>query len=69
MHEFVAGKIRQHVADPAVAEKLTPKDHPLGTKRPCVDTGYYATFNRPNVELVDLRAEPMSGFTAEGIRT
>ncbi len=69
VQEFVAGKIREQVADPAVAEKLTPKDHPFGTKRPCVDTGYYATFNRPNVELIDLRAEPLEGFTAEGIKT
>ena len=54
---------------PAVADLLTPKDHPFGTKRPCVDTGYYATFNRPNVELVNLRAEPLVGFNAQGIQT
>ena len=52
-----------------MADLLTPKDHPFGTKRPCVDTGYYATFNRPNVALVDLRAEPIAGFTAKGIAT
>jgi cation diffusion facilitator CzcD-associated flavoprotein CzcO len=69
VHEFVAEKIRQQVADPAVADLLTPKDHPFATKRPCVDTGYYATFNRPNVELVDLRAAPIVGFTEQGLAT
>jgi cyclohexanone monooxygenase len=69
LHEFIAQKIREQVADPALAELLTPKDHPFGTKRPCVDTGYYATFNRPNIKLVDLRAEPLVSFNAEGIKT
>jgi hypothetical protein len=45
------------VRDPAVAEKLAPKDYPYGTKRPPVDTEYYETFNRPNVTLVDLRED------------
>src|SRR6185295_5273498 len=53
VQDFIAEKIREQVADPKVADLLTPKDHPFGTKRPCVDTGYYATFNRPNVSLVD----------------
>jgi cyclohexanone monooxygenase len=69
VQEFVAEKIRQQVADPAVADRLTPKDHPFGTKRPCVDTGYYATFNRSNVELIDLRSEPLTAFNAKGIAT
>jgi len=69
IQEFVAGKIREQVKDPAVADMLTPKDHPFGTKRPCVDTGYYATFNRENVSLVDLRSEPLVEFNAEGIKT
>ena len=69
VQDFVAEKIREQVADPSVADLLTPKDYPFGTKRPCVDTGYYATFNRPNVALVDLRAEPIAGFSAKGIAT
>ncbi len=69
VQDFIAGKIREQVSDPVVADRLTPKDHPFGTKRPCVDTGYYATFNRPNVDLIDLRAEPLTGFTARGIET
>ncbi|WP_439544666.1 flavin-containing monooxygenase [Sandarakinorhabdus sp.] len=69
VHEFVAGKIREQVKDPKVADMLTPKDHPFATKRPCVDTGYYATYNRDNVSLVDLRADPLVRFTATGIQT
>ena len=41
--------------DPETAEALCPKDHPFGTKRPCLDTDYYETFNLPHVRLVDLR--------------
>jgi cation diffusion facilitator CzcD-associated flavoprotein CzcO len=67
--DFVAGKIRSIVEDPKVAALLTPRDHPFATKRPCVDTGYYATFNRDNVALIDLRATPIERFTASGIRT
>lgn len=69
VHEFVAAKIREQVKDPKVADLLTPKDHPFATKRPCVDTGYYATYNRDNVDLVDLRADPLETFTATGIKT
>lgn len=69
VQEFVAAKIREQVKDPVVADLLTPKDHPFGTKRPCVDTGYYATFNRPNVELVNLRSEPLVAFDSMGIQT
>lgn len=67
--EFVRAKIREIVDDPAVAERLSPTDHALGTKRLCVDTNYYATFNRDNVTLVDLRSTPMEEITPNGIRT
>jgi cyclohexanone monooxygenase len=67
--EYVRGKIRSIVQDPAVAAKLCPTDHPIGTKRICVDTDYYATFNRPNVSLVDVREDPIEGVTPDGIRT
>ncbi|MCU1399122.1 MAG: putative flavin-containing monooxygenase [Acidimicrobiales bacterium] len=65
--EFVRNKIRATVADPETAEALCPKSFPIGTKRLCVDTGYYATFNRPNVRLVDLRAHPISTITETGV--
>ena len=67
--EFVRGKIREIVRDPEVAETLCPKGYPIGIKRPCLDTDYYATFNRDDVELVDLRTTPLEEFTERGIRT
>jgi len=67
--DFVHRKIREIVKDPKTADALLPDDHPLGTKRICVDTDYYATYNRPNVTLVNLREAPIEGITAKGIRT
>jgi len=67
--EFVRAKIRQTVKDPEVAEKLLPRDHPIGTKRICVDTGYFETFNRDNVTLVDVRQSPIEEITPKGLRT
>ena len=67
--EFLRSKIRQTVSDPDVAEALTPKDHPFGTKRSCLDTNYYETYNRENVTLVDLRKSPIVAVTPTGIRT
>ena len=60
---FVEDRIREIVADPAVADDLTPTDHPIGAKRICTDAGYYATFNRGNVRLVNLRREPIEAVT------
>ena len=67
--EYVRGKIREIVKDPVIAEKLAPKTYPIGAKRICVDTGYYATFNRDNVSLVDLTEEPIERITPAGIKT
>ncbi|MFC5752068.1 flavin-containing monooxygenase [Actinomadura rugatobispora] len=67
--EFVRGKIREIVENPEVAEKLCPTTYPIGIKRPCLDTDYYATFNKDNVHLVDLRQTPLAEFTDRGIRT
>ena len=65
---FVHDKIRQRVDNPAVAELLCPKQHPLGTKRPCVDTDYYETYNRNNVSLVDISGAPIDEITPKGLR-
>ncbi len=67
--EFVRNKIRTIVRDPATAETLCPTDHPIGSKRICVDTGYYATFNQPNVHLVDVRKDPIETVTETGLKT
>lgn len=64
--EFVRDKIRATVADPAIAETLCPR-YPIGTKRLILDTGYYEIFNRDNVILVDVRADPIVGITGSGI--
>ncbi|MFD9669354.1 flavin-containing monooxygenase [Rhodococcus sp. NPDC059968] len=64
---FLRTKIKEIVNDPETAEKLTPKD--LYAKRPLCDDGYYATFNRDNVALVDVKAHPILEITPTGIRT
>lgn len=66
---FMADKIRARVADPAVAAKLVPTDHGYGTRRVPLETGYFEAFNRPGVELVDLRATPIVAVTPDGIAT
>jgi cation diffusion facilitator CzcD-associated flavoprotein CzcO/acetyl esterase/lipase len=65
--EFVRNKIRSVVHDPETAELLCPKAHPIGTKRLCVDSNYYATYNLPHVRLVDLRAHPIASVTEQGL--
>lgn len=67
MAEFVRNKIRATVQNPVTAELLCPKTHPIGTKRLCVDTGYYETYNRPNVELVDISQTPIERLTTQGL--
>ncbi|MCU1659284.1 MAG: putative oxidoreductase, Pyridinenucleotide-disulfide oxidoreductase family [Pseudonocardiales bacterium] len=65
---FVHGKINELVTDPKVANRLMPQGYPLGAKRICVDTGYYASFNRDNVTLVDLPQDPIEAIEPDGIR-
>jgi cation diffusion facilitator CzcD-associated flavoprotein CzcO len=65
--DFVRGKIREIVKDPATAELLSPKNV-IGCKRLCVDTGYWATFNRPNVTLVDVSERPIERIGVDGLR-
>ena len=67
--EFIRSKIREIVDDPETAEKLVPRDHPFGSKRTLIDTNYYETYNRDNVDVVDIRHSPIEAITASGIRT
>jgi cyclohexanone monooxygenase len=67
--DFVREKIRAVVEDPEVADLLCPKGYPYGAKRICVDTNYYRTFNRDNVTLVDIAADPIEEVTPSGLRT
>ncbi|MEE3101650.1 MAG: cyclohexanone monooxygenase, partial [Pseudomonadota bacterium] len=67
--DYVRDRVRAIVDDPQTAEDLCPTDYPIFTKRICVDTGYFQTFNRPNVSLVNLRRTPIEAITPRGIRT
>lgn len=66
---FWENKIRNLIDDPAVADLLIPRDHPIGAKRICTDDHYFETFNRPGVRLVDLRRSPIEEITTAGVRT
>jgi cyclohexanone monooxygenase len=67
--QFVRDKIAEVVKDPQTARRLQPRDHPLGTKRICVDIDYFETYNRPNVTLVNLRETPIEAIEPAGVRT
>jgi cyclohexanone monooxygenase len=66
--DFVREKIAEIVKDPATAKLLQPDNHPIGSKRICVDTDYYATFNRPNVTLVDIRSSGIDEILPNAVR-
>ncbi len=67
--EFLKRKIRNVVRDAKTANVLADIDHPYSAKRPPIDSGYFETFNRPNVTLVDLRAEPIEAIVPSGVVT
>lgn len=67
--EFIREKIGALVDDSVTREKLMPRGFPFGAKRPSVDSGYFETFNRDDVTLVDVRADPIERLTASGVRT
>lgn len=67
--DYVRERIREAVSAPEIAEKLIPRGYPIGAKRITVGTHFYETFNRPNVTLVDVAADPIIGLTAAGLRT
>ncbi|MBN9488483.1 MAG: NAD(P)/FAD-dependent oxidoreductase [Alphaproteobacteria bacterium] len=67
--EYIAGRIRQRVKDPATAEKLIPRDHGFGVQRVPLETRYYEAYNRDNVSLVDVSETPVVRVTETGLRT
>lgn len=69
MGEFAKTKIRERVNDPEVAELLCPNDHPFGTKRLPLETGYYEAYNQPNVKLKDVKSDPIEEITPTGLKT
>ena len=67
--DFIRAKIAEKVHDPGTRETVTPRGYPFGTKRPPVDDGYFEAFNRDDVDLVDIRSDPIQRITATGIDT
>src|ERR1700737_4299452 len=67
--DFVRDKIAEISRDPETAKLLQPNNHPIGLKRICVDTDYFATFNRPNVTLVDIKSNPIEEILPNAVRT
>jgi cation diffusion facilitator CzcD-associated flavoprotein CzcO len=67
--DFLARKIRQRVKDPAVAEKLIPKNHGFGTRRVPLESGYFEVYNQPNVKLIDIKETPIERITPTGVKT
>src|SRR3954465_6270046 len=65
---FVREKIKEIVKDPDTARLLQPNNHPIGSKRICIDTDYFAAFNRPNVKLVDIRSNPIEEILPNAVR-
>ena len=67
--DYIKRKIRKTVKDPVIAEKLIPKGYAYGTKRQPLDTNYYETFNKDNVQLVDAKTDGgIEEITETGIR-
>jgi cyclohexanone monooxygenase len=67
--DFVREKIAEIVEDPETAKLLQPNSHPIGTKRICIDSDYFAAFNRSNVTLVDIKSNPIEEILPNGVRT
>jgi cyclohexanone monooxygenase len=67
--DFVRDKIAEIVRDPETAKLLQPNNHPIGSKRICIDTEYFAAFNRPNVTLVDIKSNPIEAILPNAVRT
>lgn len=67
--DFVRSKIRSIIHDPEVAERMVPQGYPIGARRLCFEIGYYDTFNRDDVELVDLNSDPVVAVTPDGVTT
>ena len=67
--EWARKKVFERVKDPAIAEKLIPKNHGFGTRRLPLESGYFEVYNQPNVRLVDINEEPIERITPAGVRT
>ena len=68
IQDYLANRIRERVKDPEIAEQLIPTGQFAGTRRLCIDTNYYETFNRPNVTLKNLARNPIDTITEKGVK-
>jgi len=70
VYDFWAKNVRNRIGDPKLRDLLAPLEppHPFGVKRPCLELDYYEQFNRPNVDVVNIKNNPITGFTAKGIK-
>lgn len=68
-YKFWANKIRNRIGDPRLRDLLAPLEMPhyFGIKRPCLEYDYFEQFNRPSVDLVDIKSNPIKEFTETGI--
>ena len=69
LSDFAREKIRSKINDPKVADILAPTEFPICTKRLCLDTNYFETFNRDNAEVVSVKSDPIQTITKDGIKT
>lgn len=69
LSNFVRDKIRVRIRDPKLAAKLLPSDHGFGTRRVPLENGYFEAYNRDNVQLVDIREQPIERITERGLKT
>lgn len=70
VYDFWAKNVRNRIGDSKLRDLLAPTEppHPFGVKRPCLELNYYEQFNRPNVDIVNIKDNPITGFTADGIK-
>ena len=66
--DFVRSDIRSRVTDPELVDLVTPTDHPFAGKRPCVDHGYFEALCRDNVDVVNVRDNPIAAIEPTGVR-
>ncbi|MDN5873675.1 MAG: NAD(P)/FAD-dependent oxidoreductase [Sinobacteraceae bacterium] len=68
MSAFVREKMRESINDPELADKLIPEDYAFGNRRVPLNTGYLEAFNRDNVDLIDVKSDPIECITEKGLK-
>jgi cation diffusion facilitator CzcD-associated flavoprotein CzcO len=70
-YNYWRDKVRARIYDPKKAELLAPMEppHPFGAKRLSLEQDFYDQFNRPNINVVDMKTTPIKRIEPEGILT